>query len=116
MMEAEYTEDIGHLFGEKVRRPPPPPPRRPPPKIAAQRAVDDGLRLDRPGANSRHSVLSQPLPEGVKRVKQSWETPYVVTMVTAAVMVTIGLNFKPETGINAWAKEEALRRKAVGEI
>ena len=44
LMEAEYTEDIGHLFGEKVRRPPPPPPRRPPPKIAAQRAVDDGLR------------------------------------------------------------------------
>ena len=49
-------------------------------------------------------------------MKQSWETPYVVTMVTAAVMVTIGLTFKPETGISAWAKEEALRRKAAGEI
>ena len=33
LMEAEYTEDIGHLFGEKVRRPPPPPPRRPPPRL-----------------------------------------------------------------------------------
>ena len=81
-----------------------------PPKIAA--AVDVYVDLELTAG----ILCSQPLPEGVKRVKQSWETPYVVTMVTAAVMVTIGLNFKPETGINAWAKEEALRRKAAGEI
>lgn len=60
--------------------------------------------------------LSQPPPEGMSRVKQSWETPYVVTMVTAFIVVSIGLTFKPDTTINTWAKTEALRRKKAGEI
>lgn len=58
----------------------------------------------------------QPPPEGVARVKQSWETPYVVTMVSAAVLITMGLTFKPDTTIGTWAKTEALRRKKAGEI
>ena len=33
LMEAEYTEDIGHLFGEKVRRLPPPSPPITPPRL-----------------------------------------------------------------------------------
>ena len=44
LMEAEYTEDIGHLFGEKVCRPiasPSPPPA--PQECSAAQAVD-GLR------------------------------------------------------------------------
>ena len=52
----------------------------------------------------------------MSRVKQSWETPYVVTMVTAFVVVSIGLTFKPDTTISTWAKTEALRRKRDGEI
>ena len=59
---------------------------------------------------------AQPPPEGVARVKQSWETPYVVTMMTAFFMCAVGLSFKPDTTIGTWAKTEALRRKKAGEI
>ncbi len=37
-------------------------------------------------------------------------------MVTAFLMVSVGLTFKPDTTIATWAKTEALRRKKAGEI
>ena len=37
-------------------------------------------------------------------------------MVSAAVLITVGLTFKPDTTIGTWAKTEALRRKKAGEI
>lgn len=37
-------------------------------------------------------------------------------MTTAAVMIAVGLTFKPDTTIATWAKTEAIRRKKAGEI
>lgn len=113
LMDAKYTEDIGYMFGEKVRLSTPPSPVRlllPPPTQLRHR----GPTLSATG--SPLLPVPQPPPEGVARVKQSWETPYVVTMVTAFLMVSVGLTFKPDTTISTWAKTEALRRKKAGEI
>lgn len=74
LMEAEYAEEIGYLFGEK------------------------------------------PASDGSARIRQSWEIPFVATMTTGAILTAIGLLFKPDTNIDTWAKKEALRRKAAGEI
>ena len=49
-------------------------------------------------------------------MRQSWELPYVTAMTAAAIMIGVGLTFKPDTTIATWAKTEALRRKKAGEI
>ena len=37
------------------------------------------------------------LAPGEKREWQIWETPFYTTMIAAAVMLGVGLNFKPNT-------------------
>jgi hypothetical protein len=62
----------------------------------------------------RNGVLfmEKPRPPGVARKWEDWELPYYVGFGAATIILVVGLNARPETRINVWAKEEALRREA----
>lgn len=58
-----------------------------------------------------------PPPPGQSRKWESWELPYYTTCVLTVIILGVGLNAKPDTRIDKWAHEEALRRlKANGEL
>ncbi|KAI0094736.1 ESSS subunit of NADH:ubiquinone oxidoreductase [Irpex rosettiformis] len=58
----------------------------------------------------------KPLPNGQKRKRADWETPWYIGMYGAMGLAGLLLYYKPDTSIHNWALEEAkTRMEARGE-
>ncbi|KAJ7597109.1 Ndufb11, NADH dehydrogenase 1 beta subcomplex subunit [Mycena floridula] len=56
------------------------------------------------------------LPNGQKRVKESWENIWMVGMYGSMAVATVMLYYKPDTSVQTWALKEAkARMEARGE-
>lgn len=55
------------------------------------------------------------LKPGERRKWFDWEAPFYLTMFTATVMLSVGLNLRPDSSVKTWAREEALARMAARE-
>ncbi|KAH7280261.1 hypothetical protein KP509_37G058100 [Ceratopteris richardii] len=65
-----------------------------------------------PGDNDPGGYLfnETPPPPGHSRKWEDWELPYYATGVIAFLMLSIGLSSKPDTNIDTWARNVALKR------
>ncbi|KAJ7564207.1 hypothetical protein O6H91_02G007100 [Diphasiastrum complanatum] len=51
-----------------------------------------------------------PPPPGQTRRWEDWELPYYATGILATIILTVGLNAKPDTKIESWARKQAEQR------
>eukprot|EP00296_Roombia_truncata_P009649 JP448268.1.p1 GENE.JP448268.1~~JP448268.1.p1 ORF type:complete len:120 (+),score=19.39 JP448268.1:26-361(+) len=47
-----------------------------------------------------------PLKPGEKREREDWELPVYGAGILSTIILGIGLNFKPETSLKAWAEDQ----------
>jgi len=53
-----------------------------------------------------------PLAAGQRRKWEEWEYIWYPTMASAALILTFGLTSRPDSGVMAWALEEAREKEA----
>eukprot|EP00543_Licmophora_paradoxa_P002675 CAMPEP_0202443224 /NCGR_PEP_ID=MMETSP1360-20130828/2573_1 /ASSEMBLY_ACC=CAM_ASM_000848 /TAXON_ID=515479 /ORGANISM="Licmophora paradoxa, Strain CCMP2313" /LENGTH=148 /DNA_ID=CAMNT_0049058869 /DNA_START=79 /DNA_END=525 /DNA_ORIENTATION=+ len=61
----------------------------------------------------RPQSMDAELWQGHPKHKEGWENILYATYGTAAILITIAVNFTPETSIQAWAEQEARARLAL---
>mmetsp|Transcript_32724 Transcript_32724/g.82448 ORF Transcript_32724/g.82448 Transcript_32724/m.82448 type:complete len:106 (+) Transcript_32724:201-518(+) len=61
-----------------------------------------------------HGLLfgETPPPPGQSRKWESWEAPWYATGILTLVILGVGLPARPDSRLETWAHEEALRREA----
>lgn len=64
--------------------------------------------MNEPGGRLFGEAIRKP---GERRKLFDWEVPYIGTLVVAGIMLTVGLNSRPTTSAQVWAREEALARE-----
>uniref|UniRef100_A0A7S1X1N6 Complex I-ESSS n=1 Tax=Tetraselmis chuii TaxID=63592 RepID=A0A7S1X1N6_9CHLO len=64
--------------------------------------------------DATHGVLfgETPPPPGQKRKWESWEAPWYATGILTVIILGVGLPARPDSRLETWAHEEALRREA----
>lgn len=60
-----------------------------------------------PGGRLFGEAIRKP---GQRRELFDWEVPYIGTLVLTGLILSFGLNSRPETSVGLWAKEEAISR------
>lgn len=79
---------------------------------AAEGSGASSEHFNEPGGRLFGEAIRKP---GERRKLYDWEIPYIGSLVIAAFMLGIGLNSRPETSAQKWAREEALARQAASE-
>jgi hypothetical protein len=60
------------------------------------------------------ALTVQPNADGSKRKWAEWEAPYYLAMGAAALLLTLGLTYKPDTRVRSWARDELREAEKVG--